>query len=84
MMTDPEKIFLASPQWKAAVEGVREGMALKGYTADDDTMGSIALSVLIRFIGAGGFTDEGVLETMAMVLSVTARAEPPFDDEARH
>ena len=74
MMDDPEKIFLASPQWKAAVAGAREGMALKGYTVDDDTLGTVAMSVLIRFIGAGGYEIEGVEQTMAMVLSVIARS----------
>lgn len=84
MAADPEKIFLASPQWKAAVEGAREGMALKGYTADDDTLGTVAMSVLIRFIGAGGYEEAAVVETMAMVLSVACKINPPSKSDARH
>lgn len=72
MNVDPKQAFLDSAQWKGAVEGCREGMALKGFTADEDTIGSIALSVLIRFIGAGGYDPEGVEKVMAMVLCVVA------------
>ncbi|MCJ2067645.1 hypothetical protein MKK75_02305 [Methylobacterium sp. J-030] len=84
MMDDPEKIFLASPQWKGAVAGAREGMALKGYTVDDDTLGTVAMSVLIRFIGAGGYEEAAVLETMAMVLSVTAKMRAQTSAEVQH
>lgn len=75
MNTKAEQIFLDSPQFKGAKDGAREGLALKGYTADDDTIGTIAMSVLIRFIEAGGYEIQAVEETMAMVLSVTARLQ---------
>ena len=84
MKTDPEKTFLASPQWKAAVEGARQVMALKGFAADEDTLGTVAMSVLIRFIGAGGYEEAAVLETMAMVLSVTAKMQAQLSAEPKH
>lgn len=84
MTTDPEQVFLASPQWQAALEGAREGLALKGVAADDDTIGTVAMSVLVRFIGAGGYEEAAVLETMAMVLSVTVKLKPPTDADTQH
>lgn len=84
MKADAEKIFLASPQWKAAVGGAREGLSLKGYTADDDTLGTVAMSVLVRFIGAGGYEPAAVEQTMAMVLSVIEKMKAQTDAEAKH
>jgi hypothetical protein len=84
MNTDVEQAFLDSVQFKGAVDGAREGMALWGYTASDDTIQTIALSVLIRFIGAGGYEIEAVEQTMAMVLSVTAKMQAQSDARPGH
>ena len=84
MNTQAEQNFLDSPQFKGAKDGAREGLALKGYTADDDTIGTVAMSVLIRFIEAGGYEIEAVEQTMAMVLSVTARLQVQSDEHPGH
>lgn len=84
MNTKAEQTFLDSPQFKGAKDGAREGLVLKGYTADDDTIGTIAMSVLIRFIEAGGYEIQAVEETMAMVLSVTARLQTQSAPGSQH
>jgi hypothetical protein len=84
MNTPIEQAFLDSPQFKGAIDGAREGMALWGYTADDNTIQTIALSVLIRFIGAGGYEIKAVEQTMAMVLSVTTRMQAEAEARTGH
>jgi hypothetical protein len=84
MAIDPEKTFLASDAFRGAVEGAREGLAVKGYTADEDTIMSVAVSVLVRFMGAGGFTEEAVTQMAAMVTSVTTRMSAQLEPDARH
>lgn len=79
MASDPEKDFLASEAFKAAVGGVAEALAHRGYTADDDTMQSVAISVLVRFTGAGGLTEEGIAQLTAMILSVYHKIQGHFD-----
>ena len=84
MAIDPEKAFLASPAFKAAVGGVAEALSHRGYTADDDTMQSVAVSVLVRFVGADGLTEQGVKSLTAMILSVYNRLQGHFDLDAIH
>ncbi|MCJ2025106.1 hypothetical protein [Methylobacterium sp. J-067] len=84
MAIDPEKIFLASPAFEAAVGGVAEALSHRGYTADDDTIQSVAVSVLVRFVGADGLTEEGVERLTAMILSVYNRLQGHFDLDAIH
>ena len=77
MLTDPETTFLNSKEFAAAVDGAREGMATHGYEADDDTLKSVALSVLLKWTIAGGVSEHAMLELAAMIASVNERIQIP-------
>lgn len=82
MAIDSEKAFLASPEFKAATSGVAEALAHRGYTADDDTMQSVAIAVLVRFVGADGLSEQGIAKLTAMIMSVYKKHQGHFDLDA--
>lgn len=82
MQPDPEKIFLGSPQFAAASDGVREALAIHGFTADNDTVQSVALTVLIRFVGAGGLEEDAVRSLSAMMISAIHKVQGHLDLDA--
>ncbi len=83
-MHDPEQTFLNSEEYLAAREGAHVGFRLKGLTADDDTAGTVALSVLSCWIHAGGLEGAALLEMAAMFASVAQKVQAQAEDANKH
>ena len=83
-MHDPEQTFLTSKEYLAAREGAHAGFRLKGLKADDDTAGTIAITVLMGWLEAGGCEPAAMLEMAAMLTSVRLRLEAQAEDVNKH